>query len=270
MIWVLMRIRNIASGSSGNVTYVGGGNTHILIDAGISKKRICQGLNEIGLDIRDINGIFITHEHIDHISALGVISRYAGIPIYATEGTIKGIKRMRCLGDFDTGLLVPVEADRDVQVGDLNIIPYSISHDANQPVCYKVVHGEKTFASVTDLGVYDEGLVERLQGLDAILLEANHDVRMLEAGPYPYPLKRRILGSMGHLSNETSGQFLSRLLNEKMQYILLGHLSRENNERSLAKLAVQTEIKQSPVRFGPEDFEINVAHREQPSDPVEL
>lgn len=265
-----MRVKNIASGSSGNVTYICGAATHILVDVGVSKKRITSALSEEGLSLYDIGAILITHEHIDHISALGVIERAASIPVYATKGTIEGIKECRSLGDFDTEVFHEIKPGETFTVGGMSICPIEISHDANEPVCYKFEADKKKFAIVTDLGTFDRNLVEKLKGIDGILVEANHDVRMLEAGPYPYPLKRRILGDRGHLSNELGAGLLNAILHPGLKTIILGHLSKENNDRELARLAVRTEIDMADNGFSADDFDIEVAWRERPSHMTEI
>ena len=265
-----MRVKNIASGSSGNVTLVGSNNTNILVDCGISCKRINAALKEEGMALEDIDAIIITHEHIDHISGLGVIERKYNIPVYATAGTLAGIRQIKSLGEFDEGLLNPISAQKNFNVGDINIMAYNIFHDANEPVCYRMENNSSSFAIVTDLGEYDDRLINAMHGLDGILLEANHDVRMLEAGPYPYQLKRRILGKYGHLSNESSGRLLASLLHDNIKYIMLGHLSKENNTRELAKLAVETEIAMADNDYMPGDFDIRVAYRDRTSETVEI
>lgn len=265
-----MIVKNIASGSSGNVTLIREGSHNILIDCGISCKRINEGLAEEGLSLSDIEAVLITHEHIDHVAACGVLARKYGMPIYATQGTINGIGSVRSLGEFDRSVFVPVEAEKTFTVGSLEIKPLQIFHDANEPVCYRLEGSGKSFAVVTDLGEYDEHLKENLMGLDGLILEANHDVRMLEVGPYPYPLKRRILGKYGHLSNESSGRLLAQILHDDIKYIMLGHLSRENNTAELAKLEVETEIALADNEYRPEDLDIRVAMRDRPSEAFEL
>lgn len=265
-----MRIKNIASGSGGNATLVGSNNVNILIDAGLSCKRISDGLNEAGLSLKEIDAILITHEHTDHINGLGVIERKYGTPVYATAGTIEGIKRTSSLGKFDNDRMIEITAGEHFAIGDMVIEALSVSHDALEPVCYRIDDGRSSFASVTDLGEFDDRLVEGLKGLDGLLIEANHDVRMLEAGPYPYYLKQRILGKYGHLSNESSGSLLTKLMHDNIKYILLGHLSNENNTRELARLAVETEIDMSDNAYRAKDFDIHVASRNMPSKEVEI
>ena len=215
-----MRMCSIASGSSGNCIYVGSDNSHLLIDTGISKKRIEEGLNKLEIKGDELDGILITHEHSDHIKGLGVFSRKYEIPIYATPGTIAGIKESSTLGKMPEGLLHPIKTDHPFRLGELDVHPFAISHDANEPSGYRIEQGGKSVAVATDLGKYDDYIIDKLQGLDVLLLEANHDIRMLQAGSYPYPLKRRILGERGHLSNEASGQLLGKVLHDKIKKII--------------------------------------------------
>lgn len=264
-----MRLLNIASGSTGNATYIGSETTHILIDAGISRRRILEGLAKAGLCLEDIDAVLVTHEHMDHISSLGVLERTREIPVYATEGTIRGICSTKSLGKFNADVLHSVKSDNPFMIGDLEIQPLSVDHDANEPVCFRVGCGTKSAAIVTDLGEYNPYLLEHLKGLDILMLESNHDVRMLEAGPYPYPLKMRILGKYGHLSNEKSGMLLSKLLHDKIRHIALGHISRENNTRELAKLAVENEVDASDTRYHAKDFEIRTLRYDAPSEILE-
>lgn len=256
-----MRMCSIASGSSGNCIYVGSDATHLLIDVGVSGKRTESGLKELGIGARELDGILITHEHTDHVSGLGVLARKYEIPLYATRGTINAIEKMKNIGDIDPGLWVEVQEDRRFTVKDLSINPMRISHDAAQPVAYRIGYGSKHVAVCTDLGEYNDYTVECLKGLDAILLEANHDVNMLQVGPYPYPLKQRILGSRGHLSNENSGKLLCRILHDGLKHISLGHLSQENNLPELAYETVRMEISLGDNPYRAEDFQIQVARR---------
>ena len=265
-----MRLLSIASGSSGNCIYAGNNDTHILIDAGISNKRIEAALNSHDISAFDLNAICITHEHADHIRSLGVLARRYGIPIYATEGTADYIVHEPSLGFFPHDLLRKIQAGNAFTVGELTVAPFSVYHDANEPVGYVLSDGKKKAAVATDMGHYDEYIVEQLSGLSAVLIESNHDVRMLEAGSYPYYLKRRILGDKGHLSNENCGKLLSRILNDHMEHVFLGHLSKENNYPDLAFEAVKCEITGSCCGYRPEDFDIRVASRDVPSAMVEL
>lgn len=261
-----MRMCSIASGSSGNCIYVGSDKTHLLVDAGISKKRIEEGLRELEIKGEELSGILITHEHSDHIQGLGVFSRKYEIPIYATQGTIEGIKSYSGLGKMPDGLLNPIQIDKTFTLGDIQIDPFAISHDANEPSGYRCECGDKSAAVATDLGIYTDYIVEKLKGLDAVLLEANHDVHMLEVGAYPYYLKRRILGEKGHLSNELSGRLLCDILHDDLKYIVLGHLSKENNYARLAYETVKLEVTLGDNDYKGEDLNMTVAKREQVSE----
>ena len=265
-----MRIKSIASGSSGNSIYVGDSNTHILVDVGISKIRIEKGLNELGLSGKDINALLITHEHSDHIGGLGVFLRKYPIPVYATKGTIEGIKSCRSLGEFDYSLLNEIETDSSFRIKEICVSSLRTSHDANEPCAYRFDEDNKSCAVVTDLGCYDDYLVEKLQRLDSLFIESNHDIRMLELGPYPYELKRRILGKKGHLSNEASGRLLNLLLHDNMKHVYLSHLSKENNLPELAYEAVRMEVNMSDSEYNADDFDIQIARRDMPMIAVEF
>lgn len=265
-----MRLCSIASGSSGNCIYAGSDNTHILVDTGISKKRVEEGLRVLDICPTELDGILVTHEHVDHIQGLGVFSRKYKIPIYATPGTIRGIRSCKSIGEMPEGLYHEVKADEMFSVGDMEICPFRISHDANEPTGFRLMHGSKSLAIATDLGVYDDYTVSNLQNLDAILLEANHDIKMLEVGPYPYPLKQRVMGNRGHLSNELSGRLLCDILHKDLKYIVLGHLSKENNYPELAYETVKLEVTLGDVPFSGEDLNLTVAKRSEVSDVLEV
>ncbi len=261
-----MRLCSIASGSSGNCVYVGSDTTHLLIDVGISGKRTEAGLKELGLRMNEIDGIFITHEHADHINGLGVVARKYGIPIYATKGTIEAIRQSSSVGEIEESLFQTIRPDEKCIIKDLSLYPMHISHDAADPVAYRINHGTQKIGIITDLGCYTDYTVECLKDLDVLYLEANHDVHMLQVGSYPYYLKQRILGERGHLSNEAAGKLLSRLLHDKMQTIVLGHLSKENNLPELAYESVRVEVTMSDTKYNGNDFPVYVAKRSEVSD----
>lgn len=261
-----MRLCSIASGSSGNCIYMGDENTHLLVDTGISKKRVEQGLSELDIKGEDLSGILVTHEHIDHIQGLGVFSRKYEVPIYATKGTIEGIRKCSSLGKMPEGILHEIEIDQTFTIGTLEVLPFAISHDANEPSGYRIGNGSKAMAVATDLGTYDDYIVKHLKNLNAVVLEANHDIHMLEVGPYPYPLKRRVMGDKGHLSNELSGRLLCDILHDNLQSVVLGHLSKENNYAELAYETVKLEITMGDNPYRGEEIPIIVAKRDTVSD----
>ena len=238
-----MRLIPIASGSSGNCIYVGSECTHLLIDVGISGKKTEAGVNSIGLSMSEIDGILITHEHSDHIAGLGVISRKHDIPIYTTRGTKEAL--LNKIGNIDPELICEIYPDDKLTIKDISVIPMKVSHDAADPVAFTFSSEGKKIGIATDLGIYTDYTVEHLKGMDALFLEANHDVKMLEVGPYPYYLKRRILGNKGHLSNELAGDLLSKLLHDGLKSVYLGHLSKENNLPELAYETVRCQVNMS-------------------------
>ena len=260
-----MELCSIASGSSGNCIYVGTDATHLLVDVGISGKKTECGLNSIGQSLKNIDGILITHEHSDHICGLGVLSRKYHIPIFATKKTIEAIMNCSSLGKIDSELFVPIKADEKFKIKDITIEPMHTSHDAVDPVAYRMKYENKKIAIATDLGTYNDYTVECLKGMDLLFLEANHDVRMLQTGRYPYVLKQRILGKRGHLSNEASGRLLAKVLHDKIEHIVLSHLSQENNMPELAYEAVRLEITAADNPYTGDDFRITVAKRSEPS-----
>lgn len=265
-----MKLASISSGSKGNCILVENKRTSILVDAGISRKRIEEGLDCYGKTPNDIDGIVITHEHSDHIKGLGVLLRKYDIPVYGTEKTIEYILNSSSIGKINSDLFHVIKPQQDFSIDDIDLMPLHISHDALDPVCYKFMCGDDACAVVTDLGEYDYRLTGYLQELNAILVESNHDVGMLQTGPYPYHLKQRIWGNRGHLSNESCGRLINDIISEKLSHIILGHLSQENNYPDLAYEAVRNEINFGDNDFQADDFNIKVASRVEPSCLVEF
>lgn len=257
-----MKLTSIASGSSGNCIFVSSKECRLLVDTGISGKRIEQGLLSLGEHADDLDGILITHEHIDHINGLGVMMRKYHLPVFATSGTIDCILQTGKLGKMDRSLFYAVTPDQPFQIKDLVIDPSSTWHDAKDPVCYSFYQDNIKASVATDLGNFDDYLVEKLAESDILFVEANHDIKMLEVGRYPYPLKQRILGSKGHLSNERSGQLISRLMNDKLKQIFLGHLSKDNNYPELAYETVKLELTLHNIDLKERNIHMEVAKRD--------
>ena len=194
-------------------------------------------------------------------SEMCIRDRYE-IPIYATPGTLRGIQSYKSLGKMPEGIYHEIHTDTDFTLGDITIHPFAISHDANEPSGYRFEKDQKRIAVATDLGKYDDYTVENLKNLQAILLESNHDLHMLEVGPYPYYLKQRVMGDRGHLSNELSGRLLCDILHGNLQNVLLGHLSKENNYAELAYETVKLEVTLGNNPYKGEEIPISVAKRE--------
>lgn len=238
----------IASGSSGNSVYIGTEKTKILIDAGISGKKVQDGLKKIDLHGGDIDAIFVTHEHIDHVSGIGVLSRRFNIPVYATEGTWNSMPNS--IGEISLKNKKVVYSEESCIINDLCIHPFDIPHDAAQPVGYSVFAGKYKLAVATDIGHVTDDILDNITDCNILLLESNHDVEMLKSGSYPYPLKRRILGDKGHLSNENAGKLIVKIMNDKLSNVILGHLSLENNTPDVAYETVKSVLEEEGIEVG--------------------
>ena len=262
-----MRMCSIASGSSGNCIYVGSDDTHLLIDTGISKKRIEEGLKKLEIKGDELDGILITHEHSDHIQGLGVFSRKYEVPVYATPGTIEGIRGCSSLGRIPEGLLHPIHTDSPFILGDVTVNPFAISHDANEPSGYRLECRGKSVAVAQQIWENTTSIPWSISRIwTPSLLEANHDIHMLEVGGYPYYLKQRILGDKGHLSNELSGRLLCDILHDNLKHIVLGHLSKENNYARLAYETVKLEVTLADNDYRGDELDMFVAERDTVSD----
>ncbi len=256
-----VRFVPLASSSKGNSIFIGTPNTKVLVDAGVSCKKLEGLLEKIGEKLQDIDAIFVTHEHTDHIAGCSVISRKYDIPVYATKKTWDYMINSPRVGDFKQHNIQCVCAGEEIYINEVKIKPFSISHDAVDPVGYKVCVGEEKLAVATDLGCVTEEVLENLQDCNRILLESNHDIKMLKEGKYPYHLKRRVFSDYGHLSNENCGKFLVLLNSESLKEVYLGHLSEENNIPELAYETVVNVLKVNGIDV-PNDINIKIAPRE--------
>lgn len=253
-----MEFATIASGSSGNSIYIGSNHTKILIDAGLSGKKIETGLKELSLTGWDIDAIFVTHEHIDHVDGIGVLSRRYDIPIYATEGTWSNMPDK--VGEIKHKNRQVIYSGENCILNDLCIHPFDIPHDASEPVGYNVVCESHKVTVATDIGHISQSVAENVTDSDILLIESNHDINMLKNGPYPYNLKQRVLSDVGHLSNERAGELLKNILDDRLKYIFLGHLSNENNTPMLAFNTVKDIISDTGAELNG-DLEMYVAPR---------
>ncbi|MBQ9672994.1 MAG: MBL fold metallo-hydrolase [Ruminococcus sp.] len=225
------------SGSKGNSYYIGSGSGGVLIDAGRSCKQILTALDDNNIDINKIRAVFVTHEHIDHCSALRVLVKKTGMKVYATEGTMNALIRDNRL---EPNAVTEVLTS-PVAVGDMLVEHFSTNHDTPQPCCYRVKTSDNRCAMVaTDLGTITDNVRSAFNGVDALVLESNHDVNMLKNGIYPQYLKQRILSDCGHLSNRTCAEELPDIIKNGTMRIVLGHLSQENNRPDIA---MNTSIK---------------------------
>lgn len=252
---------SLASGSSGNSQYIGNKTTKILLDAGLSGKYIKSGLEGIGVDPTELDGIVITHEHSDHIKGVGVLMRRYDVPIYVTEGTWNGMSEK--IGKIDSEKVNIIKNDELFKIKDIEVKAYPVSHDANDPVGFTFQNGSGKIGVITDLGHYTETILNEIRTCDLVMIEANHDEEMLQMGSYPYYLKRRILSEVGHISNEVSGEIACDIVkNGKTRNILLGHLSRENNFPDLAYETVKSIMESEGIRVG-DDVMLNMTYRDK-------
>jgi len=252
------------SGSSGNALFCQYGGTRLLIDAGKSGKVIEAALRQIGVEPETLDGILITHEHDDHIHGAGVLARRHRLPLYATQETWHAMAGK--IGKVPGELIRTIQAGRSFWLGKMGIEPFSIPHDAADPVGYRLWGGETSISTATDLGRFTEDVYTNIAGSTLVLLESNHDPDMLRANPtYSPALKARILSDHGHLSNEACAGALLRLIAGGTSHVLLGHLSAENNTPALAKRVSETAMAREGIRAG-EDVYLQVAPRETVGD----
>lgn len=236
----------IASGSSGNCIFIGTDHTKILVDAGISCKKIEQALQNINISLAEMDAILVTHEHSDHIDGVGIISRKYNIPIYATTGTWEVLQQR--IGETPHGTKSIVYPSERFILNDLSIYPFSVPHDVKEPVCYNIAYKNYKISILTDLGHITKEVIENVKHCNILFIESNHDEDMLKASSYPYKLKQRILGKYGHISNETAGKLIACVFNQNLKNIFLGHLSKECNMPDLAYLTVSNILDEFGIK----------------------
>jgi phosphoribosyl 1,2-cyclic phosphodiesterase len=254
----------LGSGSEGNAYLVATDETAVLVDAGFSGSIMQERALRAGFSLSDITALMLTHEHSDHIRGAGVLSRRYGLPVYATEGTYRNGKAK--IGSIHDPRVL--ETGKTVSVQNLLIHPFSISHDAEDPVGFVIDDGRSKLGICTDSGCVTQLMRYRLQGCEAIILESNHDPTMLLAGSYPWELKQRIRSRTGHLSNDDAGLFCEDIWHAGLRHIFLAHLSRENNLPDLARMAVEDAIHKAGCRNG--ETRIHVVSQTENSDVITL
>lgn len=259
-----MKFIPLCSGSSGNATYIEAGDARLLIDAGLSCKRICELLKSVGAEPSLLTAILVTHEHSDHIKGIEVLAKKFGIPVYANRDCWSRL-RVSCPG-IPARQICVFESDRDFFLGKVRVFPFTTPHDAVHSVGYTVSCAGRTAAVCTDLGRVDKRILSVLAGADIVLIESNHDVDMLMAGPYPYDLKQRILSGHGHLCNEDCGRALVELYKTGVRNAVLGHLSKENNMPDIAVATVKSVLSEAGIG----DFRLALAGRDAPNGIYEL
>lgn len=251
---------SLASGSSGNCQYIATDTTGILLDAGLSGKYIAGGLDHINANMDHLEALFITHEHSDHVKSAGILMRKFKIKLYITQKTFEKIESK--LGKYDMDQVVFIEPDVDVRVGDITIHPFRISHDAIEPVAYSFSSASVKVSIVTDLGHVPLDLLPKIIDSNLLMIESNHDVDMLNAGKYPYVLKKRILSKKGHISNVSAAEAIIRAFSysSKLGHVVLGHLSQDNNTPELAYETVKSILEENDLLVG-RDISLDLAYR---------
>jgi phosphoribosyl 1,2-cyclic phosphodiesterase len=241
-----LRFRNLGSGSGGNATLVeasqGITRTRLLVDCGFSQRELLRRLTLAGSSPDEIDAVFITHEHGDHIgSAIGFCTRHR-IPLFASRGTWRAVGR----ADFDASLLSLCRDGDSLELGDLHLVPFAVPHDANEPLQLRLDDGAVALGIITDLGSFTDAVCAKLAGVQALLLECNHDEGLLRGGNYPASLKRRIMGTHGHLSNNAAAALLGQVMHSGLRHVLASHLSEQNNSPALAREALAPVLGGTP------------------------
>ncbi|WP_314111249.1 MBL fold metallo-hydrolase [uncultured Granulicatella sp.] len=255
----------LASGSSGNATYIETPQRKILVDCGLTGKAIAVQMEKIGRSVADIDTILVTHEHVDHIKGIGVLARKYGMDIYANETTWKAMENKN-IGVIKQEQKHLFEPGITKTFGDIDIVSFSVSHDAASPQFYAFQKDQKQFVMLTDTGYVSEKLRKLLYNADAYLMESNHDVDMLRMGNYAWHLKQRILSDKGHLSNEDGALAMCEMLGDKTKRIYLGHLSQDNNLKELAYQTAESILLQHDCGIH-DTFEV---YHTDPYEPTEL
>lgn len=256
----MIRFCSLSSGSSGNCIFIGTETTRILIDAGISGKRIEDSLCAFGECGQNINALLITHEHCDHIQGAGIVSRRFHVPVYATKGTWDNMY----LGKIDENNKKIIDPEKgSFNIGDIIVKPFRTPHDAAEPVAYTFFTNGHKLAVATDIGHITREICDNIEGSELVLLESNHDLNMLKYGSYPRDLRMRIAGDLGHLSNDNASEFASYLAEKGTKIIVLGHLSHENNTPTLAYDTLCSKLRDRGFENGKE-VSVYVAKRDVP------
>jgi phosphoribosyl 1,2-cyclic phosphodiesterase len=228
----MSRFCPLFSSSSGNCTYIGGASGGILIDVGVSAKRTAEALRSIGVELDSIGAVFVTHEHSDHVNGLRVFAGSHGIDVYTSQGTLAAFETM---GILNSKYAVKVIPQKGVEACGMFVSAFPTSHDSKESVGYVVTMPDgRRIAVATDTGVITQATMQAIIGSDLVMLESNHDIAMLQNGPYPYFLKRRVLSKEGHLSNDACSVTARTLLENGTTRFILGHLSKQNNFPQLA------------------------------------
>ncbi|WP_100400477.1 MBL fold metallo-hydrolase [Bacillus sp. FJAT-44742] len=240
----------LASGSTGNAIYVETGKQRLLIDAGLSGKKVEQLLAKVSCNPKELDGILVSHEHSDHIKGVGVLARKHGIPVYANSLTWKAMDSQ--IGTVDPGQKFHFERGEVKSFKDLDVESFGVSHDAADPMFFVFHHEGKKLTLATDMGYVSEHIKGTIHNSDMLIFESNHDMNMLRMGRYPWNVKRRILGDLGHVSNEDAALALAEVIGENTSRVYLAHLSQDNNMKELARMTVSQMLEEKGHGVGSE------------------
>ncbi len=262
----MLKFCSLYSGSTGNSLLVQSKNTNILIDAGVSCKKITDALENINVNVNDISAILVTHEHTDHIQGLGTLSKKYNIPVFATSKTWDNMKEQK--EKISDNNIKYFNISEDFEIEDLIIKSFKTPHDAADSCGFSIINNNTKISIATDLGHIDNKIFDSLSGSKFIMLEANYEPEILKYSHYPFALKQRILGENGHLSNHIAGQTLAHLVDSGLESAILGHLSKENN---FPKLAYESALEELSNYGVSKDFiNLTVANRDKPSNFIEV
>lgn len=257
---------SLYSGSSGNSLFVESENTKLLVDAGVSSKKIEEALANLEIDPTSIDGILITHEHSDHVQGLGTFAKKFNLPVFVNEKTLDAMpKQKEKISEKNIKLF---NINEKFEIGDLKVKPFSIPHDAANPCGFNIFKDDKKISIATDIGHMTNGILKNLEDSIFIMLESNYDPEVLKYSKYPYQLKTRIAGPDGHLSNELAGKTISYLLNSGLKQAVLGHLSKQSNFPELAYKTVIDEIM--CTKYDETSLKLSVASRDIPGNKIIL
>ncbi len=250
---------SLASGSSGNCQLIKSAQTTLLLDCGVTGKYVTRALGHFDIATGDVDGIVITHEHSDHIAGLGVLHRKSNLPIYINAATWQAVAPK--IGKVAADKVHIIDNKETFQIGDIAVTPYRVSHDAVDPVCYSFANKDAKIVVATDLGEMNDRVLEALKTANLVMVEANHNVEMVMSGRYPYPLKRRVVGNQGHLSNENCAlAAIEAVQRGSVSTVLLAHLSRENNTPELAYETVKSLMAEEDIVVG-KDVMLELTYR---------
>jgi len=259
-----LRFSVLCSGSTGNATIVSSDAATVLVDVGLSAKKVEELMKERDLTGADLDAILVTHEHSDHIRGLGALARKFRLPVYANEKTWAAM--YKSIGELPDDQRHILPTGSAMELYDLRIESYAISHDAAEPVGYCFQSSGRKLSLATDLGYVSDKVMQQLKQSDVLVLEANHDINMLRMGRYPWNIKRRILGDSGHLSNDAAGEALCRLLESgDLRRVYLAHLSQEHNLMDLAKLTVNTILEDNGFFYQKHEFALCETYADRPT-----